>query len=243
MERGHSKLVKVSMFNGTASRMGPNWLPIRIFLLTASGTIESYTHLPASWFRDKTILDAGCGNGRWAYIFSKMGARVTAIDQSEHGLNAVRQLCAEFPGFKAVAHNLLEPLPLGAFDFVWSYGVLHHTGNTRTAFENIVPMVKPGGKLFLMIYGEPTRDGEFAEIAEYFKHRHATSYMSYADKVAYLKGIYREELVHGYFDAISPSINDLYRFDEIRSWLGEAGFVDVKRTIDSRNLHIMASRQ
>lgn len=36
--------------------------------------VKQYTGgLGPEWFRGKTVLDAGCGNGRWSYAFAKMG--------------------------------------------------------------------------------------------------------------------------------------------------------------------------
>jgi 2-polyprenyl-6-hydroxyphenyl methylase/3-demethylubiquinone-9 3-methyltransferase len=43
---------------------------------------------------------------------------------------------------------------LGTFDVVYSWGVLHHTGNLHQAFENVTPMVAPGGQLFIAIYND-----------------------------------------------------------------------------------------
>ena len=63
------------------------------FVANSGKLIETYTQLPASWFKGKSILDAGCGNGRWAYALSRLGANVMAVDQSEHGLRNVRRLC------------------------------------------------------------------------------------------------------------------------------------------------------
>ena len=43
---------------------------------------------------------------------------------------------------------------LGTFDVVYSWGVLHHTGDMWRALENVAPLVKPGGHLFLSIYND-----------------------------------------------------------------------------------------
>ena len=201
----------------------------------------TYSDLPKKWFKNKKVLDAGCGIGRWSYAFCKLGADVTAIDQSASGVAHVTKLLSDQEHFTAQQADILNPLPFGRdFDLVWCYGVTHHTGNTKLAVENVAAAVRPGGRLFLMIYGEPTRPNEFTEINTYVEHRRATQDMNFDDKQAYLAQRYPEELVHGYFDAISPTINDLHRFDEIAHWLIELGFKDVRSTLDSRNHHLVA---
>jgi SAM-dependent methyltransferase len=43
---------------------------------------------------------------------------------------------------------------LGTFDVVYSWGVLHHTGDMWSALANVAPLVKPGGRLFVAIYND-----------------------------------------------------------------------------------------
>ena len=50
-------------------------------------------------------------------------------------------------------------------------------------------------------------------------------------------------MLHGYFDAISPAINDLYRWDELVSWFVDAGFTDIKRTDPGTNHHMVGRRK
>jgi len=200
-----------------------------------------YTDLPFGWFRGKKVLDAGCGIGRWSYAFCKLGAEVTAVDQSASGIEHVKQLLKDQPNFHAQQADILSPLPFErAFDLVWCYGVTHHTGNTKLAVTTVAATVKPGGRLFLMIYGEPTKRFEFREINTYVKHRRATELMNFDEKRRYLADRYSAQQVHGYFDAISPSINDLHRYDEIKEWLTDLGFINIQRTFESRNHHIVA---
>jgi len=215
------------------------------FLDQAINLVEKYTLLNRDWFKGKKVLDAGCGNGRWSYILSKMGADVTAVDQSIHGLQNAKKLCSSYPNFKSAQVNLLEPLPneLGQFDLVWSFGVLHHTGNTYKSFQNIIPLVKTQGMIFLMLYGEPSQGGEYTEINDYVFHRREISSMNFKNKISYCKNTFAPDLVHGWFDAISPRVNDLYRFDEIRDWLAMAGFTNINRTFQNRNLFIVAEKK
>lgn len=200
-----------------------------------------YTDFPAEWFAGKTVLDAGCGNGRWSYVFAKLGAKVTAVDQSPTGVAAVQARLGDKYGFEVRQANLLESLSFKPeFDLVWCYGVAHHTGDTRFVVENVAARVKPGGRIFLMIYGEPSDGIEFNEINHYVELRRDTQFMDFEERRAYLEARFPKHLVHGYFDAISPKINDLHRFDEIEGWLRDLGFRNIRRTLLSRNHHMVA---
>lgn len=223
------------------------------FRVEAPGYVCEFTGLPAEWFNGKSVIDAGCGLGRYSWALGKLGARVLSLDQSDHGLARTAEACKAFPGHKTMKVDLLQDLPLTAqVDLVWSFGVLHHTGDTYRAFKNVARWVKPGGMIYLMLYGKP-REGiasDYAEINEYDEWRRRTRNMPLGDKLAEVSrhmraGGFRvlgEENIHGYFDAISPPINDLYVFEEVEAWLLEAGFTDIRQTVKTRNLHITARR-
>jgi len=202
-----------------------------------------YADLPSPAIVGKTVLDAGCGNGRWSYAFAKLGAKVTAIDQSASVLADLEARWGRELGLTVRVADLLKPLPFGSeFDLVWCYGVSHHTGNTKLAVEHVAAAVKPGGRLFLMIYGEPQSESEFDEVNRYVKLRRRIRLMKFEEKMAYLKARFPPASVHGYFDAASPLINDLHRLDEVESWLRAAGLSNVRTTINSRNHHLVADR-
>lgn len=223
------------------------------FRAEAPGNVQAFTGLPAEWFKGKSVLDAGCGLGRYSWALCQLGARVTSIDQSEHGLRRAADACGEFPGHRTIQVDLLNPLQLDEpFDLVWSFGVLHHTGDTYRAFTHVTPWVKRGGYLYVMIYGKP-REGErwdYKEIADFDEWRRRTRNMTLRQKLQAIRDhmdgggfpVSGEEHVHGYFDAIAPPINDLYTFEEIESWFLEAGFTDIKQTVATRNLHVIGRR-
>ena len=219
----------------------------------ATGFVLEFTGLPAAWFRGKRVIDVGCGNGRYSWALCQLGAEVVSLDQSEHGLRNTAAACAGFPSHRTVKIDLLKPLPLDeTADLVWSFGVLHHTGDTYRAFLNVVPLVKPGGYLYMMVYGEPRRHAidDFIEVNEYESWRRRTMNLSLPKKLDVIRQgmkdrqfrMVGDQFVHGYFDAISPPINDLHTFEELESWLIEAGFRDITRTSPSRNLHVRAQR-
>lgn len=203
------------------------------------------TDRPREWFAGKRVLDAGCGSGRFSYAFATLGANVVAIDQSAGALDQVRKACEGLAGeVTTVTHDVLRPLDLGTFDLVWSFGVLHHTGNTYAGLRNVAAAVAPGGYLFLMLYGEPeiTGLGALREQAEYSRLRRMTQNRTLEETLHTVESERPGEDVHGWFDAISPRINDKYTFEEIEGWLLAAGFEDIRKTSESSNHHVVARR-
>lgn len=215
-----------------------------VFLRRCRELVCRYTGMSPEWFAGKAVLDAGCGNGRWAATFCDLGAKVTAFDLSEHGVAETRRQC-EGSGATVFRHSVLEAVPVTEqFDLVWSYGVLHHTGDTYRGFRNIVPLVKPGGHLFLMLYGEPRpwERGEFGELNLYQGFRGHLNGLTSEEKVRRLSATLEPMQVHGFFDAVSPPINDCYRRAEVIGWLRRAGFDRITETLDNRNIHMIAQR-
>lgn len=221
------------------------------FRKEAPGNVVEFTGLPKEWFKGKKAVDVGCGAGRYSWGMLTLGAEVLSLDQSDYGLQKAKEACSAFPGHRTMKVDLLKPLPIDEkFDLVWSFGVLHHTGDTYGAFKNVVPLVKPGGRIFLMIYGEP-RAGitdDYSAVNEYDIWRDKTRNMSLDEKLdavmsAMRAGEFRaqsEEYIEGYFDAISPNINDLYGYSELEGWLKAEGFVNIERTVPNRNIFIAA---
>jgi 2-polyprenyl-3-methyl-5-hydroxy-6-metoxy-1,4-benzoquinol methylase len=224
---------------------GVHFLDDPLFDRERFNLVEKYTGLPAGWFAGKAVLDAGCGNGRWSYTIASLGARVTAIDLSRPGVEEVGRICAEFPGFKTACHNLFDPIDLDEqFDLVWNFGVGHYSGDTQRTLKNASAAVKPGGYIFTMIHGEPRVDhpGDYIELNNYVALRREVSGMTFQERIQFLRNRYDEHLVHAWFNGISPKINDIHRFDEVRDWLIGWGFGDILRTFDNRNLFIRAQR-
>lgn len=109
--------------------------------------------LPREFFRGKLVLDAGCGSGRWTYAMARLGATVVAIDLTDAGVEITHRATAQLENVAALQASVFHlPFRPESFDLVVSWGVLHHTPDTRAAFERVAPLVKKGGQLYAMFY-------------------------------------------------------------------------------------------
>jgi 2-polyprenyl-3-methyl-5-hydroxy-6-metoxy-1,4-benzoquinol methylase len=107
------------------------------------------------FFRGKKVLDAGCGNGRFAYYAAKYGAEVWAIDLGP-AVEVARQNTEQAGVVQVVQADLHRPpFALESFDFIYSIGVLHHLPDPEEAFQNLLRYLKPEGEIQIYLYWEP----------------------------------------------------------------------------------------
>lgn len=107
-------------------------------------------------YRDKKVLEIGCGVGTDLASFAKAGAIVTGVDLTLRSVDLTAKqfelygLNGEF--LVADAENL--PFSNETFDIIYSFGVLHHTPNIQKAIYEIHRVVKPGGEIIIMLYNK-----------------------------------------------------------------------------------------
>jgi len=110
--------------------------------------------IPFERLAGKRVLEIGCGMGLHSELIKRAGAELTSIDLSETSVEAttrrfalkglegdIRQMDAETLAF-----------PDGTFDFVWSWGVIHHSSRTGRVVREIHRVLKPGGECRVMVY-------------------------------------------------------------------------------------------
>lgn len=99
-----------------------------------------------------TVLDAGCGSGRYSEVVLGFGARLVAMDLSEAAYTARENLDRD-KGAVVLRGNLLHPpLAPALFDKVVSIGVLQHTPDPLEAARQLMQLVRPGGQLAIWMY-------------------------------------------------------------------------------------------
>lgn len=100
------------------------------------------------------VLEIGCGMGTMAMNWAKNGADVTAIDLNPV---SVRETLRRFSLFglkgdiRQMDSNELD-FPNDFFDYVYSWGVLHHSPNLRLSLSEMLRVLRPGGGFGLMLY-------------------------------------------------------------------------------------------
>jgi len=105
-------------------------------------------------FAGQRVLDVGAGNGFVMSRYARAGAQAFGVELTARGVDLCRRRFA-FEGVRAlVTQGDAEHLPFAdaSFDAVTSMGVLHHVPRPERAIDEIHRVLKPGGRLTLMLY-------------------------------------------------------------------------------------------
>lgn len=115
-------------------------------------TFQAKTGVRLDELNGLSVLDAGCGGGRYAKVAGEAGAFVVGADHTA-AVDKAADLCRDLPNVSFVQADLKRlPFPPESFDFVFSIGVMHHDADTRAVFEAVAQMVKPGGRYAVWLY-------------------------------------------------------------------------------------------
>jgi 2-polyprenyl-3-methyl-5-hydroxy-6-metoxy-1,4-benzoquinol methylase len=143
---------------------GSNWLR---FLETVNeqriaAAVESLrTMLGVETLDGLRFLDVGSGSGLFSLAAQRLGAEVHSFDYDPQSVACTREMKRRFgsdsPHWTIEQGSALDEeylASLGTFDIVYSWGVLHHTGEMWNAIERTSKTVTAGGKFFLAIYND-----------------------------------------------------------------------------------------
>lgn len=109
------------------------------------------------------FLDAGSGSGLFSLAARRLGASVHSFDYDPQSVACTRELRRRFgtsgddAGWRVEQGSVLDAAyleRLGDFDIVYSWGVLHHTGDQWTGLDLVSRRVLPGGRLFIALYND-----------------------------------------------------------------------------------------
>lgn len=110
-----------------------------------------------NFLKNSITLDLGCGFGSSSIKLSNYSKKVYAVDISEKSVKGTKQNLKYFSKKKVVVKKMdAEKLDFKSnfFDYIYSWGVIHHSNNPYKIYQNIYRTLKKGGKLFFMVYNK-----------------------------------------------------------------------------------------
>jgi SAM-dependent methyltransferase len=115
----------------------------------------------------KRFLDVGSGSGLFSLAARRLGAQVRSFDFDPQSVECTQELKRRFfpndPLWRIEHGSVLDAdylQSLQQWDVVYSWGVLHHTGNLQQALNNASSLVADGGQLFIAIYNDQGRTSQ-----------------------------------------------------------------------------------
>lgn len=158
----NKKKHKKELDSGERFAFGANWLGFLTLLddqriSQAENSLKSMLEIES--MEGKSFLDIGCGSGIFSLAAKRLGAKVFSFDYDPKSVEcAVGLRDKYYPNdyeWIIQTGSVLDKEyldSLGKFDIVYSWGVLHHTGDLWGSMDNVSFTVKPNGKLFISIY-------------------------------------------------------------------------------------------
>jgi ubiquinone/menaquinone biosynthesis C-methylase UbiE len=201
--------------------------------------------IDAAATRGKVALDAGCGSGRLVLMLARnmevvgidLTSSVMAIDQEARssGLESITLIRGDL---------LALPLQKSRFDYVWSGGVIHHTGDTRAALRNLAHVLKPGGVIYVWVYS--VDQGIFGRIrqaipfAHRLPHRLLLGLCWLLAIPVWLLGVVGRryhslaEIRFKLFDHLSPKYRTVHSETQMKEWFQAEGLEQIEIVVPQR---------
>ena len=210
--------------------------------------------------RPGRFLEIGCGLGITTAMANKnFGAEAVGVDLS---LAAWRAAAThrDNPSLHFVqASAFALPFEPSTFDTIYTRGVLHHTYSTHGAFRGLAPLCRPGGTLYVWVYGPKSiNDNPFrlmvysAEVIMRFVLNRcpawlspialapfALSYLAF-NRVRHwsnrrIQPYNYTRALHAARDRFTPEFAHRHDADEVCRWFRDAGYVDLE-VVDWRTM-------
>jgi ubiquinone/menaquinone biosynthesis C-methylase UbiE len=184
--------------------------------------------VPFSETVGKKVLEIGCGNGADGTLFARAGADYTGVDLTDAAIEASRKHF-EVLGLKGtfqIENAERLSFPDDSFDFVYSYGVLHHTAHPLNAFSEVRRVLKTGGRAVLMLYHKHSFN-YYVRILTYMRLRVLWQIVKHTNRLARDRAELTREL-KGVRGNTSPSVWQVHYENFLRtgwSYLSASNFV------------------
>ncbi len=185
---------------------------------------EIFSFAQFTRFSKKKVLEVGVGAGTDFLQWVRSGALAYGIDLTQEAIDHVQKRL-DLYGLKAEkiqvgdAENL--PFDSNTFDLVYSWGVIHHSPNTKRCLDEIIRVAKPGGRVKIMIYNRRS-------LVVFYRYL----------KTALLKGKPFRSFSNVLFYNVESLGTKGYTFKEVKKMLKDqpVEIVELKSTVTSHDL-------
>jgi len=201
------------------------------------------------------FLEVGCGLGITTSLAQKnYNVDAVGVDLSGAVLKAAEQYKKNPFVHFAQASVFWLPFALNFADLVYSHGVLHHTYSTRKAFNVLAAHCKPGGMLYVWIYGTGSKRGSVlrrlaymieamvrpglsrrscSPASELFLNVAASGYLLmnawHRLRNSEIKAYNYRRAIHAARDRFTPLYADRNESDEVSRWFQEVGCLQIEQ--------------
>jgi uncharacterized protein YbaR (Trm112 family)/SAM-dependent methyltransferase len=244
------------MFKETQATFGRQWKTWgrsdRIYGFTDDENKEWFLrdltskNVDTEYFKDKKVLEVGCGHGRFVKILNDLCSEYFALDLGP-SIDLAHEISKDRPNVHVMQANAMyPPLKEESFDYVWSHGVLHHTPSTKQAFNAVSKLpIKPKGRCYIWVYH---KGGFLWEHGNRFVRSITTRlpdkllyYLSVAlvpllyiipayNKDVNLSNMSWNECALSVHDWLAPKYQWHHSPEEVISWFEEHGYGDIEQT-------------
>lgn len=210
-------------------------------------------YLPADYYNGKTFIDIGFGSGIFSLAAVLLGCeKVISFDSDPENLIAIKILKKRFKHMvpdnfpwiifqgSILDKNLVNNL-MNTGDIVYSWGVLHHTGNMWQAIRNTAKLTRKNGYLIIAIYNHAPTSEIWQKIKELYNRYpllqplFGTIYGCFVCAGYMIKNktlnLYRKRGMHVFYDAIDWLGGYPYEFadfSEVKDFIEKLGFTLIK---------------
>jgi ubiquinone/menaquinone biosynthesis C-methylase UbiE len=177
-----------------------------------------------------TVLDAGCGGGRYTAAWRLLGARkAVGVDVSPINIQGARQRvqAAQLDQIEFQEGSVLDlPFADSSFDIVFSNGVLHHTVDWRTGLQEALRVLKPGGLGWLYLIEKP--GGLYWTTIEVLRALMQSERHETARRALQQLGLPDNRIFY-MLDHVMAPVNERLTAEEIKAQLAAVGAVNIRR--------------
>jgi ubiquinone/menaquinone biosynthesis C-methylase UbiE len=103
---------------------------------------------------DKDVLEIGVGNGSHAQLLAQHARSYSGIDLTDYAVRSTSERMRCFALHAIILQMDAECMQFAdnSFDFIWTWGVIHHSSNTRKILQEMHRVLRPGGRAITMVY-------------------------------------------------------------------------------------------